>query len=668
MSFEIFEMGEVEKKKSVYSFRLNDLFKVSVRMRNYFKNIFLKEEVGEARTDEEFPTLNISSQEIIHGIENSMNNSIVPNEETTSQSVKPENEKKKSKQDRNGRLASVEQNVERFAKFGLFCTSAANDVGKEKSRTIDLGTEVSANGQTIERKIIIVPSALYGYPTVGALELLEAFQYLYSQSENQCGVVEIESLRGFIKNILGRKYSAHEVVAFHQHLAELRYTAIQFKQCFYNKDDDSTVEEMKDFNLIVESDIRKKNQQNKYTSEKSRVVFNPLILSNFVLGYTKPFYIDTAFKIRSEIGKLLYRMLCFHFSHYDKFNYSTKKIFEQLNLKGEDYVYPSVRKRLLERAIKQIVNQPISLSKMATSYEFQKSVDNSDWNLIVLSTKTAYKLEQSSKQPSEARSEPLEVRPTPKPKKNPKPVKTQNTASEKQSPTGTPTEIFITSFCAKFPNAKPERNSSQKVKKRVDEFLEKHGLEQAEDFLGFCFEVGQRQEFSEVLKGQTVNYLFDFKAGDQHLIDAWLIDRGRKKIQAEQNTQKVKHQKFDQYEDLRRKYREEYQQTYIKPIHGELDHETLARFAEYTNQVIDERVASYPNGFSREMAKTHFLKSADEFVKRFIDFYEIDLGGTVLTLDQWIIAFKSEEESAEYFQAKSEFEAVEAEAKAVANS
>ena len=351
-------------------------------MKNYLRNIFGKE----ARTDAQFPRLDISSQETIHRIGNPMNNPIVPNKETSSQSVKLEKRKKRTKGSEKERLVSVEQNIERFAKFGLFCTGAANDARFEVARVINLGQEVLKDGTISEKKITITPSAQYGYPTIGALEVLEGIQYLHSQ-DPKTDVVTIPSVKSFITKILKRKYSDHARDAFLRNLSELFDTSFTLEHCFYSKDKGDYEEELIKFHLLEDLNLKKRKTKD-VVRESSSVRLNKHVYGNIKLNYTKPFYIDTAFKVRSEIGKLLYRMLCFHFSHYDKFNYSTKKIFEQLNLKGEDYHKPSVRKRFLERAVKQIVNLPISLDKVIVAYEFQKSADDSDWNLLVLAAKS----------------------------------------------------------------------------------------------------------------------------------------------------------------------------------------------------------------------------------------------------------------------------------------
>ena len=668
MSFEIFEMGEVEKKKSVYSFRLNDLFRVSVRMRNYFKNIFSKEEM---RTDEKFPTLDISSQEDIHRIENPMNNSIVPNEESKSQT---ENSSDSSKNNPELSIIARAENV--IYGLPIFSPHPKKNTKFKPSRTIELGKFTLEDGSVKSKKIKIVPTAEYGYPTTKAQEVWIGLQSLWSQQQDkESGKVEF-SRRFFIEKILGRKWGGDSKKAFDLAIAQLGSTRLEFDYVFYDKAEDVTHHEVRKFFLLTEERLTEKKKEDEVIHDKCSVTLHPLIVSNLLSKYYTPINLSVLCSLRkADIAKILYCRLDSHFAYHSSYKISTKRFFYENGIEGEVYKTKSSRKRKLKNAAEKLIGKPTTGGHVIDSFSFEETVDRKDWNLIILRKQDSKAIDSKSKAEtsSEADSESLEVKPSPKPEKKNKPVKTQNIAAQEQSSkeittAGTAAEVFITSFCAKFPNAKPERNSSQKVKKRANEFLEKHGLEQAEDFLVFCLEVGQRQEFSEILKGQTVNYLFDFKAGDQHLIDAWLNDRGSKKTQGEQDTRKARNEKFDKYEDLRRKHRKEYQKTYIKPLYEQLDHEAAVRFSEYTTEVIEERLASYSNEFSREMAKGYFLKSSDDFVKRFINFYKIDLGGTVLTLDQWITQFKSEEESAEYFQAQSEFEAIEAESKAVANS
>ena len=649
------------KGKKLLGFQFANSFGVGGKMRNYFKSIFGKEET---RTDAQFPRLNISSQETIHGIENPMNNSIVPNRETSSQSTKPEKPKKKSKQNEKERLVSVEQNVERFAKFGLFCTTNSREVGSEVERVIDLGTEISEEG-TVAKKIVITPSAKYGYPTVGALEVLEGIHYLHSQ-DPKTDIVVIPSIKFFITKILKRKYSDHARDAFLRNISELFDTSFTLEHCFYSKDKKDFEEELIKFHLLEDLNLRRRKTKD-VVRESSSVKLNKHVYENIKLNYTKPFYIDTAFKIRSEIGKLLYRMLCFHFSHHDKFNYSTKKIFEQLNLKGEDYIYASARKRLLERAVKQIVNQPISLSKLVVAYEFQKSVDDSDWNLLVLAAKSQKALNNKLSVPKlsdlpqgavEAHREPSEGQPRETiGKEKGLPIQANTVVLEGDSKQGskaeekselkklkvTPYVAFITLFVERFPKAKSlaELKKMHNVRNNATKFLKHFSLEQATEFLDYAREAGDDNEM--ILEAETPNYLFS--GGKNSVYEAWQ----RKKYsdaEAAKQAERVEDLVWSEYTKTRRA---EYTQYFDSIVDG-WSEELQVKFSLFHEEYAEEQLRSIEaknnrplNGGMRHRAKQAYLGELfmDSKIKAFC--LREGLEVPPVKIEEWINAFYRED-------------------------
>ena len=646
------------KGKKLSGFQFTDSFGVGGKMRNYFKSIFGKEEM---RTDAQFPRLNISSQETIHGIQNPMNNPIVPNKETSSQSTKPEKPKKKSKQNEKERLVSVEQNVERFAKFGLFCTSAANDARTETKRVFDLKKEVLKDGSTVERRITVIPSAEYGYPTVGALEVLEGIQYLHSQNPRS-DIVTIPSVKFFITKVLKRAYNNKNRDSFLLHLRTLFNTSFALEHSFYSKDREEYEEELINFHLLEDLNLQRRKNKD-VVREASSVRLNKHVYENIKLNYTKPFYIDTAFKIRSEIGKLLYRMLCFHFSHHDKFNYSTKKIFEQLNLKGEDYIYASARKRLLERAVKQILNQPISLSKVVVAYEFQKSVDDSDWNLLVLATKSQEalnnklnvpKLSDSPQGALEAHREPIEGQPRETVgKEKEMPLRASTVASEGVSKQGfeaeeksklkklkvTPYVALITLFVERFPKAKSlaELKKMHNVRNNANKFLKHFSLEQAADFLDYAREAGDDNEV--ILEAETPNYLFS--GGKNSVYEAWQRKK-HSEAEAAKQAERVEDLVWSEYIKTRRA---EYQQYFDSIVSG-WSEELQAKFALFHEEYAEEQLCAIEgrnnrplHGGMRHTAKQTYL--GDLFMDSKIKAFCLREGLEVppVKIEEWINAF-----------------------------
>jgi hypothetical protein len=582
-----------------------------------------------------------------------MNKSIITNNGSKSQSNKLK--KQKTEEERIGRM---ELNIERFGINGAFCTTGSKEVGLEYERIIDLGTEVSEQGISA-KKMTITPSAKYGYPTVGALEVLEGLIFLHNQQENpNTDIVKIPSIKYFITKILRQKYSKKARDAFYEHLSQLFDTGFGLEYAFYSKDDGNYIKNITKFHFLESWNIQER-RDSKVVRDFSTVRINKFVFDNIKLGYTKPLFIDAAFKIRSEMGKLLYRMLCFHFSYHDKFEYSTKKIFEQLRLKGKGYHKPSVRRDFLERAITQIINLPISLHKIVSNYRFEKTADDSDWKLIVFCKKNPNKIDSISKN-QEALPEPQNKasddvilhQPIVEGGQEKEPLRTQNKAdlehiskSIKIEPQKLESglsgkeelsdiDIFLKLHSEKFPNVKPASKASPKVRNKVGEFLSIYSLEQGKDFLEFCLELGRQEQYEKILNGQTANYLIDYKIGDQLVIDAWIQDRGRKRQLQEQRARTERETNINTYLDFEKAYFPAYTK-YLKNHYVSLTEEQKAEYETYLNTKIENRLKNIKSSIRKEQLTQKIRTNPLEIQPIYRSFCKEKTIRAIFSFEQW---------------------------------
>jgi hypothetical protein len=110
--------------------------------------------------------------------------------------------------------------------------------------------------------------------------------------------------------------------------------------------------------------------------------FSEPILANLKSNKTKPTQLETALSIKGEIASALYARLDIILSDKNYYARTTKGIFEDLQLEaGKEYEYVSRRKRLLEKAIKELTGKSISTGTIHLS--LQKTTDGSDWKLMV---------------------------------------------------------------------------------------------------------------------------------------------------------------------------------------------------------------------------------------------------------------------------------------------
>ena len=305
------------------------------------------------------------------------NNDIIPEKADKSQEVETH---------LNGHLiiARVEIN---FEKLPIWSTKPKRTTVFTPSKTIKLEPEKLPDGQLIQRRIEIVPSAKYGYPTTQTQEYWYALQKLWHKSSTrEAGRIEF-SRRQILVDILGKAYGKKQVQALELSIEQLAGTLFRFDYVFYDKVKDEITKEVRGFSLATDYHFTSKETKSDIVHNKCTVTLHPLVVSNLRSGYFKPILLSVISQLKSDIARLLYRKLDSQFSYYNKYEISTERFFREQVLLGNDYKYPSARKRLLERAIQELINKPTSSGAVITSYEFAKTVDGKDWKIIIRATK-----------------------------------------------------------------------------------------------------------------------------------------------------------------------------------------------------------------------------------------------------------------------------------------
>lgn len=113
--------------------------------------------------------------------------------------------------------------------------------------------------------------------------------------------------------------------------------------------------------------------------------FHEEIRKNLKANRTKPTNLDVVLSIKGEIASVLYAHLDIILADKDHYERTTAGLFGDLRLEGEkEYLYPSGRKRKLEKAIKELQGKPISTGVLRLS--LAKTRDGKDWKLVAKKT------------------------------------------------------------------------------------------------------------------------------------------------------------------------------------------------------------------------------------------------------------------------------------------
>ena len=301
---------------------------------------------------------------------------IIDDEEVSSQEVETEIKQYSP-------FTRVELNLE---KFSIWSPKPRRGTKFIKSKVIEYEPEHLPDGSRIERKIEIVPSAKYGYPTTETQECCYGLIKLWWDEPDldvkKTGKVPF-SRKQLITDVLGLKYSSSTRRSVELWLKQMSSTQLEYHHLFYDKEKDITHADLRNFQILRDLQLTTKKQAGEIVHDKCLAIFHPLIVSNLLSGHYKP--VLTVFsEINSEIGRILYTKLDLQFSHYTKYEVSTGKFFRGNGLvSGSDYRKPSVRKRILERAIQELVGKPTSSGAVIAKYEFARTADGKDWKLIV---------------------------------------------------------------------------------------------------------------------------------------------------------------------------------------------------------------------------------------------------------------------------------------------
>ena len=293
-------------------------------------------------------------------------------------------------------LVRVETN---FEKLPIWSTKPKRGTKSQPQKVIELEPEKLPDGQIIERKVTIAPNAVHGYPTVQTQEYWYALQLLWHNSPTkEAGRIDF-SRRQIIVDILGKQYGKDQVRALETGIEQLAGTLFRFDYLLYDKEKDEVTKEVRGFSLVTDYHFTSKENPSEIVHDKCSVTLHPLIVSNLRSGYFKPVILSVVSELKSDIARLLYRKLDSQFAHYSKYEISTERFFKEHALQGKEYHQPGRRKRLLEKAIKELIGKPTSSSAFIKSYKIVKTKDQKDYKLIVYSSgKNTVKTTQPKRQ------------------------------------------------------------------------------------------------------------------------------------------------------------------------------------------------------------------------------------------------------------------------------
>lgn len=185
-----------------------------------------------------------------------------------------------------------------------------------------------------------------------------------------------------LAKILKKNWGTNVIESLTQSLVRLRAIPIIWTNAYQDGRTKEVKEVLDPFNILSDLKIIRTRTDGHITKEAGYFQFNDFILRNLLANHTKPLFLDVVLNFKSDIALILYTRLDIWMSdektHYER---RTKELFGDLGLEGAEYRKPSVRKRMLERALKELNGMPLS-SGALISAALEKTKDDKDYKVV----------------------------------------------------------------------------------------------------------------------------------------------------------------------------------------------------------------------------------------------------------------------------------------------
>jgi hypothetical protein len=189
------------------------------------------------------------------------------------------------------------------------------------------------------------------------------------------------SLRKLAKH-LQKKWGTNSIEALTRSLTRLVATPFFWKNSYFDSGRRRTIEELENFRILDKLKIIRTKTDGHITTAQGYFQFNDFILSNLLANHTKPLLLDVVLGLQSEIAQILYTYLDLILADKTSYERRSKELFDDLGLVGKQYRYPSVRKRVLNKALAELSGVPLSTGRIVSA-TLEKTKDEKDYKIVI---------------------------------------------------------------------------------------------------------------------------------------------------------------------------------------------------------------------------------------------------------------------------------------------
>lgn len=221
------------------------------------------------------------------------------------------------------------------------------------------------NGSIKTAKVEVVPT-LKGALTTFDQRVFYALVKIWEEKGKSITYTHF-SLKKLAKT-LGMKWGTRTIETLTASIDRLLLTPFLWEHSYYDAETKETVEVMENpFTILSERKIIKTKKDGHITREEGYFRFHPLIVSNLLANYTKPVLFEVVISFKSEIAQIIYTQVDLFLASKARYERRTKELFGDLRLEGTAYKNVSKRKQMLEPALKELTDKPLSSGGVLTA-------------------------------------------------------------------------------------------------------------------------------------------------------------------------------------------------------------------------------------------------------------------------------------------------------------
>lgn len=308
------------------------------------------------------------------------------------------------------------------------------------------------------------------------------------------------SLRSLAKS-LAKKWGSRTIETLTDSLVRLRANTIVWHNSYHDSETGKTHETLDFFNIITDLKIITAKQGGHTTRAEGYFKLNDSIVANLEKNHTKPVLLDVVLGFKSEVAQILYtqldRILSRDITSYEK---RTKELFADLGLEGKKYAYPAGRKQLLEPAIAELENAPLSNGASIASVTLEKTADGKDYKLVAKRGRAKPKSATVEARSSESRENPHS--------KEKRPSESRTEPKDDVAEAGRKGSELIAYFQQAFFGAdKPTTKPAPKHRDLADRIIASHGETVARYIVDFAKAEAEKTKFQIATFGAVANYV-----------------------------------------------------------------------------------------------------------------------------------------------------------------